>query len=84
VKTPFIALPNLLANRKLVPELIKDEVSVTAIVSELTPLLEDTEQKLRLIAEFDVIHRQLAGDNVEPAATVLLSLIEAKRAITNG
>jgi lipid-A-disaccharide synthase len=80
VKTPFIALPNLLANKKLVPELIQHEVSVDAIVNELRPLLEDGDKKANLIAEFDAIHRQLAGDDVESAAQVLLTLIETKRA----
>jgi lipid-A-disaccharide synthase len=79
VKTPFIALPNLLANKKLVPELIQDEVSVDAIVNELRPLLEDNDKKAQLIAEFDTIHRQLAGDDVESAAQVLLTLIDTKR-----
>ena len=79
VKTPFIALPNLLANKKLVPELVQYEVSVDAIVNELRPLLEDGDKKATLIAEFDVIHRQLAGDNVESAAEVLLALIDTKR-----
>jgi lipid-A-disaccharide synthase len=80
VKTPFIALPNLLANKKLVPELIQHEVSVDAIVNELRPLLEDGDRKANLIAEFDIIHRQLAGDEVESAAQVLLTLIDTKRA----
>jgi lipid-A-disaccharide synthase len=80
VKTPFIALPNLLANKRLVPELIQDEVSVDAIVNELRPLLEDNDKKAQLITEFDAIHRQLAGDNVESAAQVLLTLIDTKRA----
>jgi lipid-A-disaccharide synthase len=79
VKTPFIALPNLLANKKLVPELIQDEVSVDTIVNELRPLLEDNDKKAQLIAEFDTIHRQLAGDEVESAAQVLLTLIDTKR-----
>jgi lipid-A-disaccharide synthase len=79
VKTPFIALPNLLANKKLVPELVQHEVSVDAIVNELRPLLVDGDKKANLIAEFDAIHRQLAGDNVESAAQVLLALIDAKR-----
>jgi lipid-A-disaccharide synthase len=80
VKTPFTALPNLLANKKLVPELIQDQVSVDAIVNELRPLLEDNGKKEQLITQFDAIHRQLAGDDVESAAQVLLTLIETKRA----
>jgi lipid-A-disaccharide synthase len=84
VKTPFIALPNLLANKKLVPELIQHEVSVDAIVSELRLLLDDREKKAKLIAEFDIIHRQLAGDNVESAAQVLLTLINSKRVTADG
>jgi lipid-A-disaccharide synthase len=84
VKTPFIALPNLLANKKLVPELIQHEVSVDAIASELRLLLDDEEKKAKLIAEFDIIHRQLAGDNVESAAQVLLTLINSKRVTADG
>jgi lipid A disaccharide synthetase len=73
-----------LANKKFVPELIQHEVSVDAIVSELRLLLDDREKKAKLIAEFDIIHRQLAGDNVESAAQVLLTLINSKRVTADG
>lgn len=66
VKTPFIALPNILAERKLVPEFIQDEVSpeslsasIMALVSEASPALLD---------EFDRLHAMLAQGASERAA----------------
>src|SRR5690606_6975111 len=39
VKTPFAALPNILAGRALVPELIQDDATPEAMVAALEPLL---------------------------------------------
>jgi len=39
VKVPFIAMPNLLAGEKVVPELIQDEASPDGLVGAIVPLL---------------------------------------------
>src|SRR5690606_18549336 len=41
VKSPYISLPNLLAERLLVPELIQDAATPDALAQALAPLLDD-------------------------------------------
>ncbi|MEO4046240.1 lipid-A-disaccharide synthase [Pseudomonas sp. CAU 1711] len=72
VKSPYISLPNLLAERLLVPELIQDAATPEALAQTLSPLLE--EGAVLQTAGFDVIHRALRRDASEQAAEAVLGL----------
>ena len=72
VKTPFFSLPNLLAQRALVPELLQDEVCAEVIGPLLLEQLNNANHRETLIAEFQTIHRQLARGASERAADVVL------------
>ncbi|XPE54992.1 hypothetical protein ACNKHW_01195 [Shigella flexneri] len=39
VKTPYVSLPNLLAGREIVPELLQDECEPQRLAAALLPLL---------------------------------------------
>jgi lipid-A-disaccharide synthase len=41
VRLPHVAMPNLIAGRRVVPELIQDEFTPENVVQALRPLLED-------------------------------------------
>lgn len=72
VKTPFFSLPNLLAQRALVPELLQDEVCAEVIGPLLLEQLNNANHREALISEFQTIHRQLAKEASERAADVVL------------
>lgn len=72
VKSPYIALPNLLAGRLLVPELIQDAATPEVLAQLLAPLLEGGEVQTE---GFDVIHRALRRDASVQAADALLKLL---------
>jgi lipid-A-disaccharide synthase len=72
VKSPYISLPNLLAQRLLVPELLQDDATVEALAQTLSPLIEGGEEQTR---GFDVIHRTLRLDASNQAADAVLNLI---------
>lgn len=72
VKSPYVSLPNLLAQRLLVPELLQDEATPDALVQQLLPLLDDG---LVQTAGFDEIHRTLRRDASNQAAEAVLNLI---------
>jgi lipid A disaccharide synthetase len=41
VKSPYVSLPNLLAQRLLVPELLQDDATVEALAQTLSPLIDN-------------------------------------------
>ncbi|MCM2330528.1 lipid-A-disaccharide synthase [Geopseudomonas sagittaria] len=73
VKSPYISLPNLLAGRLLVPELIQDAATPEALAATLSPLLDDGQVQT---AGFDAIHRALRRGASERAAEAVLQLVE--------
>ncbi|UVJ45159.1 lipid-A-disaccharide synthase [Pseudomonas sp. LS1212] len=72
VKSPYVSLPNLLAQRLLVPELLQEAATPDALAQTLAPLIragvEQTEG-------FDQIHRTLRRDASNQAAEAVLALI---------
>lgn len=72
VSSAYISLPNLLAERLLVPELIQDAATPEALAQVLAPLLDDGEVQTE---GFDVIHRALRRDASAQAAEAVLKLV---------
>ncbi|KQN51472.1 lipid-A-disaccharide synthase [Pseudomonas sp. Leaf48] len=72
VKSPYVSLPNLLAQRLLVPELLQDDATVETLAQTLSPLIEGGEEQTR---GFDEIHRTLRLDASNQAADAVLKLI---------
>ena len=72
VKSPYISLPNLLAERLLVPELIQDAATADALAQTLAPLLDDGAVQTE---GFDVIHRALRQDASQQASDAVLKLV---------
>lgn len=75
VKSPYISLPNLLAGRLLVPELIQDAATPEALATTLLPLLDDGSVQTE---PFDAIHRALRQDASAQAAEAVLALVEKR------
>ncbi len=72
VKSPYVSLPNLLAGRALVPELIQEAATPDALAQTLLPLLDEPERQTEA---FDAIHRALRRDASVQAADAVLNLI---------
>lgn len=72
VKSPYVSLPNLLAQRLLVPELLQDAATPEALAQTLLALLTDGQAQT---AGFDEIHRTLRRDASNQAADAVLNLI---------
>lgn len=89
--TPYAALPNILAGRPLVPELLQQAATPQAMATALQALLYPqqnavTEQDAAAeqIAAFDSIHRQLRQDCARRVATALADLPAANKAGRHG
>lgn len=75
VKTPFVALPNLLANEMLVPELLQFDATPEAISQAMDKWLGDPAEFAALQDRFRVIHADIANDASARAAEAVLRLV---------
>ena len=73
IKTPFVSLPNLLANQSLVPELIQDKATVESLSAEVVNLFKANSSGL--VEQFDELHEQLSLDSATLATAAISQLI---------
>ena len=78
VTVEYAGLPNLLANRPLVPEFIQNDATAEAMAAALQAQLSATTGAAELIAEYDSIHRQLALDFSTRSAQAIAALLREK------
>ncbi len=84
VKTEFVSLPNLLAGKRLVPELLQDQATVEGIGQELLSIFSNPEASARLVETFADLHRQLKADASAVAASHLSKLVAGKTGLSPG
>jgi lipid-A-disaccharide synthase len=77
VKVPFFSQPNLLAGRRLVPELLQSQVTGEALGAALLGELDDRGHLTELRAEFARIHRELRRGGAARAAAAVLECARA-------
>jgi lipid-A-disaccharide synthase len=61
VNVEYLGMPNLLADKEVVPEFIQHRAKPSAIVKAAQPLIENTNARERMISEFDAIIGKLQG-----------------------
>ena len=72
VKSRFFALPNILADESLVPELLQDQVTGERIAQEVSNWMDQPALCDSLTQKFELLHRQLMKDAANTAATAVL------------
>jgi lipid-A-disaccharide synthase len=77
MKAPFFAQPNLLAGRRIVPELYGAEVTPERLGAELLAFLDDARRLAELTRVFSEIHVTLRRGASERAADAVLALLGA-------
>ncbi len=82
LKSKFISLPNLLADRKLVPEILQSQANPENLGEAVLHYLDNTDAAASLRVEFARIHQQLRCNASEKAADALLELIDNKKGTT--
>ncbi len=69
VKVPHVAMVNLIADQRLVPELIQDDYTVDSVVKHLQPLMENTAARDQMMRELKEVGAKLRPDrNLENGA----------------
>ncbi|WP_073274535.1 lipid-A-disaccharide synthase [Microbulbifer donghaiensis] len=76
--TPWVSLPNLLAQRELVPEILQDDATPENLGAALLQYFDDPLLSDRLQREFDAMHQQLRRNASERAADAVCKLIERR------
>jgi lipid-A-disaccharide synthase len=67
VTVPHVAMANLIAGKRVVPELIQDDFTASNIVQHLAPLLPDGPARESMITELKAIRSLLATPPSHPA-----------------
>src|SRR5438552_11380869 len=76
VNVKHLGMPNLLADREVVPEFIQQQAKPGAIAKAAQPLMENARTRERMISEFDAIVSKLGGSGAsERAARAILKEI---------
>ncbi|MGI5309444.1 lipid-A-disaccharide synthase [Rheinheimera sp. WS51] len=73
VKLAHFSLPNLLAGRGMVAELLQHQVTPAALVEKMQPLLSS--DRTPLLAEYTAIHQTIKCDASQQAATAIFKVI---------
>jgi lipid-A-disaccharide synthase len=68
VNVDYLGMPNLLADKQVVPEFIQHEAKPSAIVKALQALMEDASVRDGMISEFDAIVGKLGGSGASDRA----------------
>jgi len=74
VRTPFYSLPNLLAGRPLVTELIQHEANAGNLGREILELIDNPARVEQMTRTFGVLHTELRRDASRSAAQAVLQL----------
>lgn len=77
VRLDHVALPNIIAGKEIVKELLQDEVTATGIADAVRLLFQDPEAVARMKADYEEVVRRLGSCGaVERAARVVLAAAE--------
>ena len=79
IRVPFIGMPNLIAERRVVPELIQGEVTPARIAAEATQLLTDAQAYSVAQEGLREVRRRLGGGGAaERAARLVVEMLVQK------
>ena len=84
VRTPYIALPNIVAGREIVPELIQNDSTPENIAAHLERIWQEDERR-RIEADYAEIRKRLGeGGAVSKAAGIVLDIAKQGRGAHEG
>lgn len=75
LRQPFVSLPNLLAGKELVPEILQDDATPESLSKAVLTFLQDENASKHLHDEFLVLHKSLRLNADEAAANAISDII---------
>jgi lipid-A-disaccharide synthase len=84
VRVPFYTMVNLIAGRKVVPELMQSEFSAAALYREAVRLLDDSAARAEMRAGLAEVRHRLGAESGEPpaqrrAAAIIHEILEGRQ-----
>ncbi len=73
---PWVGLPNILAQRTVVPELLQEQATAPQLAEALEALLIDTARRAAIEAEFAQMHRSLKQGTAQRIAEAVLPYLQ--------
>jgi len=70
---PYVGLPNILAGRKIVPELLQEDATPEKLAETLLQLVRDKQATQEIQREFKAIHILLRQNTEEKSAQAVLN-----------
>lgn len=70
---PYVGLPNILANKFVVPELLQDDATPEKLAEAALAMVNDKDKLADIEKEFTAIHLSLRQNTAEKAATAILA-----------
>ena len=70
---PYVGLPNILAEKLVVPELLQDESTPEKLAEATIKLIKDADHIAEIKVEFTKIHQSLKQNTAEKAANAILA-----------
>lgn len=58
-KSPFLSIVNLIGGKKIIPEFVQKEVTVSNIVKNVYPLLSNTKERKNILAGYENVRKAL-------------------------
>ena len=82
VKVPYYTMVNLIAGRRVVPELMQGQMTGSRIAGEALRLLRDSGKRERMVAGLDEVRRRLSeagpGEAPRRAAAIIQDILEGQ------
>ncbi len=76
IRTPFFAMPNLIAGKRIVPELIQHDFTAERLEAEVRRLIESFEARIEMRERLAGVRERLGqGGAIERAADAFLSML---------
>jgi lipid-A-disaccharide synthase len=76
ITTKFVAMPNLIAGRRIIPELLQQDCTGPRISAEVTRLLESGAARAEMQSELAAVRAKLgSGGAIERAADIIIKLL---------
>ncbi len=73
IAVKYLGMPNVLANRPIIPEFIQHEAQPAALAADLMDLLNNRDRRDRMVGELDAVVAQLGSGGASEAAARAIS-----------